>query len=136
MLNKNEYDLAIRCIEIYIGEYTKEQQYAASLLLKMLLGERYFKKLLTIIRESLGFKVNDRQNSKVLSWKKQVKKKGKCEVCGSTEKLVAHHIIPWEYSVKGRTDVENGQCLCERCHKMMHNTGECADYLMGRWKNE
>lgn len=31
-------------------------------------------------------------------------------------------------SIKGRTDTENGMCLCKACHKMMHNDEEYVEY--------
>lgn len=120
MLRAEDRELAIKCIAIYIGDYSAEKQYAASILLKMLFKERYHE-LQALLKEETGFKVNDRRNTKVVSWSKKVKKTGKCEVCGSKEKLVAHHRIPWEYSIKGRTNLNNGQCLCENCHKIIHN---------------
>ena len=119
---------AKECIEIYTGDYEPYKQYAASILLKMILKEKY-PIVMDEIRESLGFKINNRNSSKVNTWKKKVKKIGKCEICGSKENLVAHHIIPWEYSITGRTDINNGQCLCSDCHKMMHNDIEWIDYM-------
>lgn len=135
MLTAKETELAIRCLEIYIGDYPIEKQYASSIILKMLFRER-FKELMTEVREATGFKVNNRQDSKVITWGKKIRKVGKCHICGSDKKLEAHHIVPWEYSIKGRTDINNGICLCKKCHKMMHNTGEYMDYLMRGRKNE
>jgi len=41
----------------------------------------------------------------------------RCEVCGTTENLEAHHVQPRKmYSV--RWDLDNGVCLCHRCHKL------------------
>jgi hypothetical protein len=128
----NNRDLMIDCIKIYMGNYPVEKQYAASLLLKMLLPAKDFKKLMHIMREELGFKINDRNDSKVVYWKKQIKKLGKCEICGAKEHLEAHHIVPWEYSVSGRTDLTNGQCLCEECHKIMHNDIKWIVYMRDR----
>lgn len=118
------------CLKIYIGDYSITQQYASSILLKMLLKEKY-NEVMNQVKEELGFKINDRNGSKVVCWKKKVKKIGKCEICDSKEKLVAHHKVPWEYSIKGRTDISNGQCLCEKCHSMMHNDNEWIKYMRG-----
>ena len=87
------------------------------------------------VKEMTGFKVNDRNSSKVVMWKKKVKAVGKCELCGSTERLVAHHKIPWSESITGRTDRKNGQCLCEKCHKIMHDDDLWLEYMMGREKD-
>ena len=43
-----------------------------------------------------------------------------CHICGSTENLVAHHIIPYKNSVLYRNRTVNGLCLCEDCHKLVH----------------
>lgn len=120
----------IKCLKIYMGDYSMLQQYACSILLKMILKEQY-KEVMNQVKEELGFKINDRNNSKVIAWKKKIKNRGKCEICDSTTNLVAHHIIPWEYSIKGRTDVSNGQCLCNKCHKMIHNDEKWIDYKRG-----
>lgn len=120
------------CIEIYKGDYSPIQQYAASILLKMLLKEKY-QATMNEIKESLGFKINNRNSSKVRTWKSKIKKIGKCEICNSKDNLVAHHIIAWEYSITGRTDINNGQCLCDKCHHMMHNDAKWIDYMRGEY---
>lgn len=129
-LNDTEKEMIEKCLKIYKGNYSMEQQYASSILLKMLLKEEYTE-VMNQVKEELGFKINDRNDAKVISWKKKVKKIGKCEICGLKDNLVAHHIIPWEYSVKGRTDVNNGMCLCNNCHKMIHNDIEWIQYMRG-----
>jgi 5-methylcytosine-specific restriction endonuclease McrA len=97
--------------------------------MKMILKDKQFHRLMDYLREKTGFKVNNRQSSRAITWEKKVKKVGKCEVCGAREDLHAHHIVPWEYSIKGRTDLSNGQCLCEGCHKMMHNDFLWVEYM-------
>ena len=49
-----------------------------------------------------------------------------CRICGSREKLEAHHIIPVEFcdGTFLATDERNGITLCERCHRMVH--GGCG----------
>lgn len=126
--NTEDVILAERCLEVYLGDYTPAQQYAASILLHMILKEKY-SKLMEYVKEATGFKVNDRNSSRVVAWKKKVKAVGKCEICGSKERLVAHHKIPWADSINGRTDVNNGQCLCRDCHKMMHNDQLWMEYM-------
>ena len=56
------------------------------------------------------------------AWRAEVLKKGKCEKCGSTENLQVHHICNFEDYPELRTDPSNGACLCEKCHRMFHNT--------------
>lgn len=121
-----------RCIEIYLGDYSPTQQYAASILMRMILKDKQFHRLMDCLREKTGFKVNNRQSSQAIRWSKKVRSTGKCDVCGATKNLCAHHIVPWEYSIKGRTDPSNGQCLCKECHKMMHSVNLWIDYMQSR----
>jgi len=44
--------------------------------------------------------------------------KGKCSICGLTENLIAHHIVP-KYK-GGENNSKNISILCERCHKLAH----------------
>ena len=118
-----------KCLEAYMGDYTPEQQYASCIILKMIIKEKKYNEVMKQVKEELGFEVNNRNNSKVITWKKKIKKIGKCEICNTKDNLVAHHKIPWEYSVKGRIDINNGQCLCKSCHKMMHNDNEWISYM-------
>jgi predicted restriction endonuclease len=126
--NEEEVKLEERCLEIYTGNYSPERQYAASILLHMLLKDEYGK-FLELVKEVTGFKVNNRGSGRVVTWSKKVKRAGKCEVCGATENLDAHHIIPWSCSITGRADLKNGQCLCKDCHKMMHNDVLWIEYM-------
>ena len=113
-----------------MGDFPIEKQYASTIILKMLFKER-FKELMAEIKEATGFKANNRYDSKVITWAKKIKKKGECEICCSKENLVAHHIVPWECSIKGRTDIKNGMCLCKDCHKMIHDPIGYVDYMRG-----
>jgi predicted restriction endonuclease len=131
--NEEKVQQAENYLEIMLGDYTPTQQYAATILMHMLLKED-FRQLMEDLREITGFKVNDRNSAKVVAWKKKVKKIGRCEICGSKNNLVAHHIVPWSYSIKGRTDVTNGQCLCRDCHVMMHNDDLWIEYMQKKVK--
>lgn len=126
--NEEKVKLAEEMLDIYLGDYTPEQQYAASILLHMLLKEDY-SKLMAYVKEITGFRVNDRNSSRVVLWKKKVKQAGRCEICGATENLAAHHKIPWAHSIKGRTDIKNGQCLCNECHNIMHDDALWTEYM-------
>ena len=119
--------------KIYTGNYKPTQQYAAAILLHMILKDDY-EEYMSSIREKLGFKINDRNSSKVINWKKKIKQKGYCEWCGSKDNLVAHHIIQWKDSITGRTDINNGMCLCNDCHKKIHTDDGWIEYM--RWKYE
>ena len=49
--------------------------------------------------------------------RKVMKENDRCELCGSTRELEAHHIIP---RVLGGRDVpENILCVCKKCHCLL-----------------
>ena len=129
--NEEKVKLAEKCLDVYIGDYTPDQQYAASILLHMLLKNEYWK-FIELVKEVTGFKVNNRVSGSAITWGKKVKQAGKCEVCGAKENLEAHHIVPWSHSIAGRLDLKNGQCLCKNCHKMMHNDALWVEYMKKR----
>ena len=51
---------------------------------------------------------------------KTVELSGKCELCGNTENLEAHHIIPVAYG--GPETEDNLICVCQACHKKLTPT--------------
>jgi hypothetical protein len=51
------------------------------------------------------------------AWSKDVRVGGKCEICGRTEFLDAHHLIPKERFPELQLCRENGICLCKLHHK-------------------
>jgi predicted restriction endonuclease len=57
-----------------------------------------------------------------LTFAQKVKEKAdwKCELCHTTEpiKVTAHHKIP--KSKGGKSTLNNGICLCEKCHRKQH----------------
>jgi hypothetical protein len=72
-------------------------------------------------REIVGDKILgpavDRNSREVARWRRLViKRDGKCIECGSKEKLEAHHIVPWLIAPELRTDIQNGEALCQKCH--------------------
>lgn len=55
-------------------------------------------------------------------WRKQVLAKcgKKCQMCGSTENIEVHHIVPIAENKDLRYAVDNGMVLCRKCHKEVH----------------
>jgi len=53
-------------------------------------------------------------------WIKSIRSIGKCKICGSTKKLVCHHLNSWNTHKEERTNLNNGVCLCVDCHKAFH----------------
>lgn len=125
MTAKEKTDIVIDAIAVLIGDYSIVRKQAAILLLKAFLPH----KILQDILNSDGIYPFSRNDPKVRVWTKEVIKVGKCEVCGSTKELEAHHIIKWADYPKGRTDIKNGQCLCHKCHTDEHY-GDRSYYMM------
>lgn len=104
------------------------QKKAGLLLLKHFLP----KEVLQDILEDNQIYPFDRNDKRVTKWRKRVISKGKCEVCGSTERLEAHHIIKWSEYPAGRIDLKNGMCLCHDCHTKEHQFDECYHMMKAR----
>lgn len=75
-----------------------------------------------LIRIGKIFKMNSMEFSYALiSWSKTVKKRDKiCVICGSTDKLQAHHIIHKKYRPELSLNVNNGITLCSTHHYETH----------------
>ena len=58
------------------------------------------------------------------SWRKQVKENANytCDCCGKRGgNLHSHHLYSYSKYKHLRTDINNGVCLCEQCHRQFHN---------------
>ena len=109
-------NLIIDGVAVLIGDYSIVRKKAALLLLKHYLPYDFLEFLL----EDEAVYPFDRNDKRVREWKKKVLEKGKCEICGSTENLEAHHYIKWSEFPQGRIDINNGMCLCHKCHTEEH----------------
>ena len=82
---------------------------------------------------------NDRLKPEYAEWRKSVFARDNytCRMCGVRGgKLVADHIIPFCFLKDFRFFIENGQTLCDDCHKKTPTYGEKAKRfgsLLGRW---
>ena len=55
-------------------------------------------------------------------WRAKVIRRDKvCKVCGSRERRQAHHLNHASYYTELRFDVNNGVCMCAKCHSKYHN---------------
>lgn len=76
---------------------------------------------------------NKRMVSGIVYWKNSVLRRddfvcqlcgvdGKlsCTHCGENPQMHAHHIVSWEESPDLRLDIDNGICLCKKCHLSLH----------------
>lgn len=70
--------------------------------------------------------INDRlrRSRKYLDWRNYIKEKYNytCQKCGSTKKIVSHHIKPFSIFPKLRLNKNNGIALCSHCHKILHKS--------------
>ena len=65
---------------------------------------------------------NWRNTTEYHNWKKKViERDKKCVICGSKEKLAAHHLDHASYFPNERFKVSNGVTLCYKCHMNFHN---------------
>lgn len=68
------------------------------------------------------YNLSMRKESPLQAWSRMVKERdGKCVRCGRTDDLHAHHIQPKATHPELRLDLENGETLCYRCHKKVHD---------------
>jgi len=118
--------MIIDAYAVLLGDYDYMAKKAALVLFKFLLRDDFIDFLMN---DTDGIYPFDRNDSRVRNWKKEVLKHGKCELCGSTEHLEAHHTLGWACYPKGRADIKNGECLCHKCHTKQHK-GEPSYYMM------
>lgn len=61
---------------------------------------------------------NERMNPQSRVWRKAVLERdgGFCRICHATDKLEAHHILPFGTHPERRWEVSNGLTLCKECH--------------------
>ena len=122
----NHSELAIEIVATLISENTTiNQKIAATILMKILFTKEERKQIL----EDPDLYPFNRNDSRVREWTKKIITKGKCEKCGATKNLEAHHIIRWADYPKGRIDINNGMSLCHKCHTEEHKNDQ-SYYMM------
>lgn len=65
----------------------------------------------------------DRPQRESKAWRAKVLMRHlqECQICGGADRLEAHHIESYADNEHLRWDVDNGACLCKRCHKKFHD---------------
>ena len=68
-------------------------------------------------------------------WRKTIYKRDgyRCKICNSERNggLRAHHIKPRHKYPELILDLDNGVCVCDKCHKEIHYEGKHQNYLQG-----
>lgn len=66
--------------------------------------------------------MNWRNTREYRLWRATVIRRDKvCQVCSSNKDRHAHHLNHATFFVAQRFNVENGICLCAKCHSIFHN---------------
>lgn len=115
-LDDTPENIIIYALAILTGDYDITRKRASILLLRALIKKDF----LQFVLDNPELYPSSRLDNRVLKWTKQIKSKGRCERCGSKENLEAHHIIEWSEYPQGRIDLNNGMCLCLKCHTEEH----------------
>ena len=121
------FDVLIECVAVLLGDYDSIRKKAAHILLKYFAPKDVYEFIMQEVEKEAP--VSDRDDPRVAKWRRCVIKRGYCEECGSTDRLEAHHILYWSESPKDRINVNNGACLCHKCHTKEHE-GEQVYHLM------
>ena len=58
-----------------------------------------------------------------------------CQLCGTKNKLTAHHIFSWTGYEKYRFNLDNGICLCQKCHSEFHSKYGLGDNNLNQFLN-
>ena len=63
-----------------------------------------------------------RNDPRLTEWRKAVFERDgfKCQDCGNTGYLHAHHIIPFSKDYSKAFDIDNGKTVCVSCHEKIH----------------
>ena len=76
--------------------------------------------------KSLDERLKDRKYIEYYEWRKQVYERDNytCQSCGDDKggNLVAHHKLNYSEHETLKTDIDNGITLCNKCHKLFHDT--------------
>ena len=68
---------------------------------------------------------SNRNTPEYREWKYKIKERDDftCQICGDNKggNLVSHHLNGYNNNLELRTSLNNGVCLCKKCHDNFHN---------------
>ncbi len=69
-----------------------------------------------------------------------IRRDKRCVICDSNKKRHAHHVNHATYYAEQRFDLDNGVCLCYKCHMNFHNNfmrsyrTKCSKYNLDNFR--
>ena len=74
------------------------------------------------IKNCVKYYIGPKEDIRLIEWREAVKRNAgyRCEKCGATEHLHAHHKHPADEFPDEMYDIRNGECLCRECHRKIH----------------
>ena len=129
LCKSDPFDVVAEAIAVIISFGTSRvQKRAAMMILRILCREEL---LSGLFGESDMYPIS-RHDRRVVAWAEDVKARGRCEECGSKDRLEAHHVLRWSEYPPGRVDPANGQCLCLDCHAKAHGADSFCGMIGGK----
>lgn len=123
-----KFEMIVNALAVLIGDYAIYRKKAATLILRALLPRQVYE---SIMQDGSAYPF-DRNDKRVMAWKRKVLEAGACAFCGADTQLEAHHIIGWAEWPQGRADVNNGLCLCHKCHTEEHRFSPSYSMMLAR----
>ena len=124
----NKREMIVNALAVLLGNYAIYRKEAAILILRLLLPKPVYE---SILQDGAVYPF-ERNDKRVLAWRKHVLAPGACAYCGSSKQLEAHHVMGWAEWPQGRTDVKNGLCLCHECHTEEHRFSPAYSMMLAR----
>lgn len=74
------------------------------------------------LKNNVKYYIGPNEDKQLIEWRESVKRMAgyRCEKCGSTNHLEAHHKHPADEFPDEKYILSNGECLCRECHRKIH----------------
>lgn len=65
----------------------------------------------------------DGRRNRPRHWRMSILKRDnfRYKICGDRKRIQAHHISAWKHDIDNRYNLDNGICLCYKCHRNYHS---------------